>query len=390
MAQEFDITIIGGGHSGLFLARALADQGWRLALVEPRPIGTAPATADGRNLALMRSSREAADRFGIWPALAPVVRPVEAVHLREKPGGATLVTTMRELGGRPFAYGVEHPALHAALATSLAELGEPPRIFANGLRGLERRPEARLLELADGSRIATRLVIGADGRGSRLRELAGIRLDAWRYDQAAISFIVAHTRPHRQTVHEWMRPRGPLALLPLPGRRSGVTWVEPEDRARALVAEGEEALLRRLGEESEGVLGDLRLASRIGIQPLGAQHARRYVAPRLALIGDAAHGVHPIHAQGFNMAVADIAELAEALARAARRGEDPGGADLLLGYERARWWANQQRIWMTDGLNRIFSSEAAWLQPVRSGAIRAVAALPPLRRRLARNRMQLV
>ncbi len=390
MIQQFDITIIGGGHSGLFLARALADQGWRLAIVEPQPITVTRGPADGRNLALMRSSRDVAGRFGLWPTLAPVVCPVEAVRVREKPGGATLTTEMRELGCRPFAHGVEHGALRAALAAALAELAEPPRVLVSGLRSLERRPEVRLLQLADGTRIATRLVIGADGRGSRLRELAGIRLDAWRYGQAAISFIIDHARPHRQTVFEWMRPNGPLALLPLPGQKCGVTWVEPEARARALVAEGGDALLRRLTEESEGVLGELAMASRVSIWPLGAQHARRYVAPRLALIGDTAHGVHPIHAQGFNMAVADIAVLAEALAQAARRGEDPGGADLLLGYERARWWANQQRIWMTDGLNRIFSSEAAWLQPVRSGAIRAVAALPALRRRLARNRMQLV
>ncbi len=389
MSERFDITIIGGGHSGLFLARALAGQGWRLALVDPRP-PAATEPPDGRNLALVRSTREVAERYGLWPFLERVVCPVEAVRVRERPGGAGLVTDMRELDGLPFAYGVEHGELRRALATALEATDNPPRLFRGHLEGLGRERDVRLLELSDGGRVATRLVIGADGRGSRLRSLAGIRLDAWSYRQAAIGFVVAHERSHRRTVHEWMRPRGPLALLPLPGGRSGVTWVEPEPAARTLVAGGEEELLRRLAEESEGVLGELRLTSAIGVWPLGAQHARRYVAPRLALIGDAAHGVHPIHAQGFNMAVADIAELAGALARAARRGEDPGGADLLLRYERARWWANQQRIWMTDGLNRIFSSEAFWLRPVRSGAIRAVAALPPLRRRLARNRMRLV
>ncbi len=390
MIREFDITIVGGGHSGLFLARALAGQGWRLAIVDPQPTAAAGIPADGRNLALVRSTREVAERIGLWPFLAPVTCPVEAVRVRERPGGAGLVTDMRDLDGRPFAYGVEHGALRGALAEAVAALEAPPRWFRSRLVGLERDSRVRLLQLADGNRIATRLVIGADGRGSRLRELAGIRVDAWSYRQAAIGFVVAHQRPHRRTVHEWMRPKGPLALLPLPEGRSGVTWVEPEDAARRLVAEGEAALLRRLGEETEDVLGGLELTSAIGVWPLGAQHARRYVAPRLALLGDAAHGVHPVHAQGFNMAVADIAELAGALARAARRGEDPGGADLLLRYERARWWANQQRIWMTDGLNRIFSSEALWLRPVRSGAIRAVAALPALRRRLARERMWLV
>ena len=390
MIRDFDITIVGGGHSGLFLAGALAGQGWRLALVDPQPPVPPDGPPDGRNLALVRSTREVAERYGLWSALAPLACPVEAVRVRERPGGARLATDMQELDGRPFAYGIEHGALRRALAEALAGLEHRPSFFQSRLEGLARDPDVRLLTLSDGRRLATRLVVGADGRGSRLRGLAGIRLDAWSYGQAAIGFVVAHERPHHHTVHEWLRPRGPLALLPLPGRRSGITWVEPEHAARALVAEGEDALLRRLAEETDHILGEMRLASAVGSWPLGAQHARRYVAPRLALIGDAAHGVHPIHAQGFNMAVADIAELAGALARAARRGEDPGGADLLLRYERARRWANQQRIWMTDGLNRIFSSEAMWLRPVRSGAIRAVAALPPLRRRLARSRMRLL
>ncbi len=389
MKDRLDILIVGAGHTGLFLAAALAAQGWRLGILDPRlgDPGSREAIRDGRNLALMRSTRDTAERFGIWDGISAALCPVERVEVCERPDGARLAFSMAELDGSPFAYGVEHRTLLDLLLAAARARRPAPVAIGGRLEGLERAGDHMTVRLADGHAVATRLVIGADGRSSRVRERAGLGVDRWRYDQAAICFVVEHQRPHDGTVREWLRPEGPLALLPLPGRRCGVTWVEPAGKAERLAGKEPAELCRLLAEQTEGVLGGMRLVSRVGGWPLGAQHARRYVAPRLLLIGDAAHGVHPIHAQGFNMAVADIRVLAGMLARAAARGEDPGSPELLLSYQRRRWWPNQQRIWFTNGLNRIYSNDLSLLRPLRSGALRLLDGVPPLRRLVARNRM---
>ncbi len=375
-----DILIVGGGHTGLFLACALARAGFEPLVVDPRPPERTLPPFDGRNLALLRSTEEAARRIDLWSHLRRVVCPVDTVVVDERPGGTRVVYRASELDGRPFAFGVEHAALRNALLDAFrTRLGEE-RWLRGELVDFAREDGAIRARLSDGRELRARLLLGCDGRESRVRELAGIGVERRSYDQAALTFVVAHERPHRHTIREWLRPGGPLALLPLPGRLTGITWVEPEERARELAALPEASLLSRLSLETEGVLGELRLESGVGVWPLSAHHAERYVAPRIALVGDAAHGVHPIHAQGFNMAVADVVALTAALARARRLGRDPGTPDVLLAYERERRPANARRIWMTDTLARIFSSELPLLQPVRSGILLLLAHLPPLRR----------
>ncbi|GBD44155.1 2-octaprenylphenol hydroxylase [bacterium HR40] len=373
--MDCDVAIVGAGHSGLLLAAALAGTGARLRLIDPSPADPS-AASDGRNLALVRGSRQLMEELGVWPAVAAVAEPVHRVIVVDRVAGTRLEWRAEDHGGEPFAFGVEHGHLRAALARALvasrAEVGQLPA----RLIGLERAPRRIELALADGSRLAARLVVGCDGRGSRVRELAGIGLDRWTYGQAALTFIVRTARDAAGTIREWLRPAGPLALLSLPGERTGVTWVEPEPMATALARLPEAELLRRLAEETDGFGYQGRLESAVSVWPLSAQHARRYVAPRLVLVGDAAHGVHPIHAQGFNMAVADVAVLARLLRRALRRGGDPGAPELLLAYERARRPGNRQRIWMTDGFARIFAVDRPVLRPLRIAAMELVARVP--------------
>lgn len=378
--MDCDIAIVGGGHTGLLLAASLAGSGWSTKIVEPAPLAGAEDRRDGRNLALLRGSCEIARELGVWRAVATIAEPVERVELAERPGGACASWDAADFGGEPFAWGVEHGPLRDALARPVLDrLGDGVHL-RTAVVGLTRVRGRAQLHLADGGRLRARLVVGADGRGSRIRELAGIRLDRWSYGHAAVTLVLHRRGPADRTIREWLRPAGPLALLPLRDGRLGVTWVEPEERARTLGGLAADRLLAALAAETDGATAGARLADGPSVWPLSAQHAVRYAAPRVVLVGDAAHGVHPIHAQGFNMAVADVAVLHELLVGARGRGADPGDPGLLLAYERRRRPANRGRIWMTDGLVRIFSNDLPLLGAVRRAALGLVASVPPLAR----------
>lgn len=383
-----DIVIVGAGHAGLWLGGGLARAGLRVRIVDPDPPDAVDDSSDGRTLALLGGSRKVAERMGLWPALAPIAQPVTRVEVRDAASGSSVLYTPAQLGVGTFAWGVENRPLRRALASDFLAVAGAGAWVSGRVGGLRRRAGAVAIGLDDGRVLEAALAIGADGRSSRLRELLQIPVDRHGYGQAAIALVVAHDRPHGDTVRERLRPSGPLALLPLSGRRCGVTWVEAEADARRLARLPAAELLEVLDREIGGVLGRLELASPVAVWPLGAQHARRYVAPRVALVGDAAHGVHPIHAQGFNMGVADIGVLAELLAEAHARGRDPGDPALLLAYERARWWDNERRLRLTDGLNRLFSNDLAPARVLRGAMLRALDAFPPLKALAVREGMR--
>jgi 2-octaprenyl-6-methoxyphenol hydroxylase len=384
-----DITIVGGGHAGLLAGSALAGLGFKVRLIERRPLealGAGPA--DGRVLALLAGSVRIADHLGIWPYLAPYGAAIWRTEVIESTGGRGIAYDAAA-DGEPFGYGFEGRLLQRGLRQAFAALAGPDRFTAGEVAALERGPDHATLALEGGERLTARLVIAADGRQSRLRQLARIGTRDWCYQQAALTLVIEHDRPHAHGVREWLRPEGPLALLPLPGQRSGVTWVQSEEQARAGLAAGTETLLATLDRLIGGVLGRLRLESGPAFYPLGALHAERYVAARLALIGDAAHGVHPIHAQGLNMGVADIGALTEALVAARTRGVDLGSGDALLPYARRRRPENDRRLLLTDTLNRLFSNRIAPLAQARGLALTAIDRLPMLKRLAIREGMQL-
>lgn len=375
---QHDVIIVGGGHSGLLAAIVLAGQGRSVAVIEPQPLASIQdARSNGRTLALLAGSAAELDKLGVWSSLAEVAAPIASVEVIDSSSGSHVTYGHEDAPkGRPFGYGFENHELRRLLLGLFLERVGPDALIHGRLAGFGRDLTSVTVTVEDGPALRGALLVGADGRGSLVRSLARIGVERWTYPQAALGFVVAHEQDNHGAVLERLRPGGPLATLPLGTHRTGITWVEPPEQAEELARGPSSVLLAALGEGLDDALGRMSLASPVGLWPLSGQHARRYVAPRLALVGDAAHGVHPIHAQGFNMGVADVAGLAAAIGNA----PDPGAAAILRAYERSRRSANTRTIWLTDGLARLFSNELVPLVNLRGAALDMLDRVSPLRR----------
>ena len=388
-SERVEVVVAGGGHAGLLLGTALVAADFDVRIVERQHVGgVAAAAADGRNLALLAGSASIARRLEVWPSLAPWAEPVQRVVVTDVGGGARVHYDSAAHSGGPFGYGFEHVALRRALLETYLSRAGADAWICDEVAELDRVGDGIAVRLASGRQLTASLLVGADGRASRVRDLARIGVDRWSYPQRALTMVIRHDRPHLGTVREWLRAGGPLATLPLRGERSGITWTERAGDADKLRTLSEDDLLATLTRATGGVLGRATIESGPSVFPLGAQHARAYVAPRIALVGDAAHGVHPIHAQGFNMGVADVGSLVEALIGARQRGLALGSGEALLPYARARRADNTQRLWLTDGLVRLFAADQAPLRAARSLALHALERLPLLKRWAVRHGMQ--
>jgi 2-octaprenyl-6-methoxyphenol hydroxylase len=384
------VLIAGGGHAGLLLALALERAGLAVTLIEAVPLDQVRgAQFDGRALALMYGSKRVFDALGLWPAVVEVAEPVWGVTVLDRGSGAKLVYDALEVGRHPFGYGIENRSLRQRLL-GLAEARPGIRILAPArLARIERRAGEVRATLDDGQQLDAALLVGADGRGSTVRALAGLDVERWRYPQTAITFAIRHRRSHDGQVREYLRPAGPLALLPLGPGLSAVTWVERAQEAERLLGVAPADLLQALVEQTGDELAPLEVCGRPTGYPLSAHRARRLVGPRVALVGDAAHAVHPIHAQGFNLGVRDVAALAEVLVDAARAGQDPGSGETLVRYERWRQADVRLVVGLTDGLNRLFSTDLAPARLLRAAGLNALGWLAPLRQLAMRRGMGL-
>jgi 2-octaprenyl-6-methoxyphenol hydroxylase len=389
-ADPAPILIVGGGHAGLLLALMLDHAGLPVTVIEAKPPDAILAAPfDGRALALMCGSRRVLDSLGLWPLLEDIAEPVQGVRVRDQATGATVTYDAAEVGEPAFAYGIANRALQRRLLElTLARAGITFLAPAQ-LIGLERQADRVVATLAGGAQLTSGLIVGADGRGSAVRALARIDTRRWSYPQTAITFALRLARRHDHCVHELLRPAGPLALLPLGKDLCSVTWVETRAVAGDLLAGDSETLLLELQDRIEGDLEGALLCGRAAGHPLGGLQASRLVAPRVALVGDAAHGLHPIHAQGFNLAVRDVATLAEVVVDALRAGADPGGAEALLRYDRWRQGDARLMVGLTDGLNRLFSTDLPAAKLVRSLGLAAIERLAPLKQLAMRRGMGL-
>jgi 2-octaprenyl-6-methoxyphenol hydroxylase len=372
------------------LALGLERLGVQPVILDAQPVeATLGADFTGRALALMYGSKRVFEALGLWARVAGIAEPIQAVCLEDRGTGAGIAYQAAEIADHPFGYGLETCALRRVLLeTALERPGI--RIVAPARLVAFRRSGNRIAaELDDGRRLDATLIVGADGRGSTVRARAGLDGSLRAYPQVALTFAIRHERPHEGRVREFLLPAGPLALLPIGKNLSSVTWVERAELARHLLAGPRAVLAAMLDERLGDVLGTFEITGEPIGHALSLHQARRCVAPRVALVGDAAHGIHPIHAQGFNLAVRDVATLVELLVEAARAGRDPGDAEVLLRYDRLRRTDARMVAAMTDSLNSLFSTDLGAAKLVRRVGLNALDRLWPLKHLAMRRGMGL-
>jgi 2-octaprenyl-6-methoxyphenol hydroxylase len=375
-----DVLIGGAGLAGLALAIALRQSlGSSFSVTVADPALSAPRR-DERASAIVAAARRLFETLGVWdPERAQAILDMVVTDSRLSDALRPVFLTFEgEVApGEPFAHMVENRELIAALLAKAREAGVV--LIPAAVATLENRRNELVAQLADGATLSARLIVAADGAQSRLREQAGIETFGWSYGQSAIVTTVAHERDHEGRAEEHFLPAGPFAILPLTGRRCSIVWTEEAQEAERIVALPDAAFHAELEQRFGLRLGDIQVAGPRRAHPLGLSVARSLIADRLALIGDAAHVIHPIAGQGLNMGLRDVAALAEVIADAARLGLDFGAGNVLERYQRWRRFDSLAMGVATDGLNRLFSNRSDALRLVRDVGLGLVDRLPALK-----------
>lgn len=382
-SKTHDVLVCGGGYVGFAVAVSLkhARPGLDIGLVDAAP--PEMWRKDQRASAIAAAATRMLDRIGVWQDIAPHAQPINEMIVTDsrtvdpvRPVFLTFDGTVAP--GEPFAHMVENVRLIGPLREKAAELGVDIR---EGVKadGFETSDAEATVHFANGGTARARLVVAADGVRSALRGMAGIKTVEWTYGQSGIVTTVEHERPHEGRAEEHFLPAGPFAILPLKGNRSSLVWTERTRDAEKLVAEDdlvfEAELERRFGHK----LGRLQLAGGRRAFPLGLTLARDFAVPRLALAGDAAHGIHPIAGQGLNLGFKDAAALAETVVEADRLGLDIGSMSTLDRYQTWRRFDTFQMGVTTDVLNRLFSNDVMPVRAARDFGLGLVDRLPSLK-----------
>ncbi len=390
--EHFDIVIVGGGLAGGLAALALAGRGFSAAVIDAGdPAAMREEAFDGRTTAVSYASARVFRRLGLWQAIEAHAEPIRDILVTDGRARShfdqgtvssfNLHFDSRELGeDRPLGWIVENRILRNALFDGIdretaATLIAPARRSATQFNAGE-----AIVDLEDGRRLSASLVIAADGRFSALRAEADIKTNQWRYKQSGIVATVAHERPHEGVAHEFFLPGGPFAILPLTDNRSSLVWTERAEAAPAYMALDDEKFRIEIENRFGPHLGALTPAGPRWSYPLAFTLAQSYIAPRLALIGDAAHAIHPIAGQGYNLGVKDIAALTDVLTDARDVGLDIGHLTVLENYQRWRRFDSAALALGCDVMVRLFSNDIAPLRIARDVGMSLVGKAPPLRK----------
>lgn len=382
MAAQRSIVICGGAFAGLALALALRQGlGGDIPVVVADPaLGMRPS-GDPRATAIVAACRRLFEALGVWDQVSDSQAILDMVVTDSKLDDATRPVFLTFAGevepGEPFAHMVENRRLIDALVARAEAEGIDLR--ATAVSTYDSRPDGVTVTLADGNVIEASLLVAADGARSKLRERAGIATHGWDYDQSGIVVTVGHERDHHGRAEEHFLPAGPFAILPLTGKRSSLVWTEKRAEAARITALGEAEFHDELEKRFGLHLGEVKALDKPRAFLLGYFVARSFIAERLALVGDAAHVIHPIAGQGLNMGLKDVAALAEVVVDAARLGIDPGQADVLERYQRWRRFDTMAMGLATNSLNFLFSNESTLLRTVRDIGLGIVDRAPPLK-----------
>jgi 2-octaprenyl-6-methoxyphenol hydroxylase len=383
MSTQGSIVIGGGAFAGLALALALRQGlGAEIPVIVADPALATRPSRDPRATAIVAACRRLFAAIGVWEDIASQTQPIldmvitdSRLHDATRPVFLTFAGHVEP--GEPFAHMVENRHLIDALVRRAEEHGVDLR--ATAVASYEAHPGRIEVSLADGSVVPASLLVAADGARSKLRERAGIPTHGWDYDQSGIVVTVGHERDHGGRAEEHFLPAGPFAILPLTGKRSSLVWTEKRAEAARIVALGDDEFLSELEQRFGLHLGEIKVLDKPRAFPLSYFVARSFIAERLALIGDAAHVIHPIAGQGLNMGLKDVAALAEVLVDAARLGMDIGQADVLERYQRWRRFDTMAMGVATNSLNFLFSNKSTLLRTVRDIGLGFVDRAPPLK-----------
>ena len=391
MTRDADLIIVGGGLNGATLALALVQDGLRVTLIDAIPNTTQKMPAfDGRSYALALTSCRMFKALGLWEDLASNAQPILDIKVSdgragEGPSPFFMHFSHTEIEEGPMGHMIEDRHLRPALQKAIANAPLITHLAPKTVISQDSQPDGVSITLDDGTTLSALLIVGADGRGSGVAQRSAIKRTGWRYGQTALVAAIEHELPHDGIAHQFFMPAGPLAILPLPGNKSSIVWSETDANAGLFNALPEDEYLTMLRPRFGDFLGQIKLAGDRFTYPLSLSLAQNMIAPRVALVGDAAHGVHPISGQGLNAGLRDIAALVQVLGEARHRGEDLGAVPVLRRYEEWRRFDNTTLAIATDGFNRLFSNDNPLLRIGRDLGMGMINGLPSLRRNFIRE-----
>jgi 2-octaprenyl-6-methoxyphenol hydroxylase len=389
--MDNDLIIVGGGLNGPALALAAAQSGFRVTIIDSLAIDTRKdPDFDGRSYALALASMRLLRGIGVWDAIKDHAQPMLEIkvtdgRIGEGPSPWMMHFDHAEIEEGPMGYMVQDRHLRRAFLDAMAADDRITQLAEETVVAQSTDASGVTVTLASGKVVHGYLLIGSDGRKGGTATRAGIKRTGWGYGQTAVVCAVAHEKPHGGIAHQFFMPAGPLAILPLTENRSSIVWSETDARAAELIAMNDADFMEALRPAFGSFLGQISLTGARFSYPLGLTLANSFIADRMALIGDAAHGVHPIAGQGLNAGLRDVAALADVLETARARGEDIGGAQALARYQEWRRFDTATLALATDTFNRLFSNDNPLIRAARDLGMGVVNATPSLRRSFMRR-----
>ncbi len=377
--NNYDVIIVGGGLSGLTLACLLGRAGIKAACIDQAD--PAMQVKDLRTTAISFGSSKILAQAGIWNDMLPNASPIEDIHILDGDSPLLLQFLSSEVQDRAFGWIVENADLRAALMDRLQSLKSVTHIAPAKVDNFDVADESASITLENGDILSAKLIIGADGRNSSVRDFMDVPTRQWNYNQRAVICCVSHENTHENVAVEHFWPEGPFAILPMRDKnklhRSSVVFTEHGSEKHSLMTFTDKEFEIALNARFPDRYGAVKMIGKRAVYPLNLVHAQNYTAPRMALIADAAHGIHPIAGQGLNLGFRDVDKMAEILTAAHQEKQDLGASFLLRHYERARRFDNMSMVAATDGLVRLFSNNLPPVRFLRRSGLRLVSKIRP-------------